>query len=142
MKKIFYVTFLSLSIAQISAQDISKEIKTMFKSDDTTNFNAIIKKEEINKCYNIEESSYSFLALSIKMNKPRIFKKLITDKADINLICDEKTPLMYAAKYGNKEFVEYLLKNGADKTIKNRKRYTAHDYAIKYNQPEIAKILE
>jgi len=101
-----------------------------------------VKKEDINKCYNIEESSYSFLALSIKMNKPEIFKKLITEKADINLICDEKTPLMYAAKYGKKEFVEYLLKNGADKTIKNKKRYTAHDYAIKYNQPEIVKILE
>ena len=124
------------------AQQITQEIKIMFKNDDISNFDKIINKENINKCYPIEEFSYSLLALSIKMNKPNVFKKLVTEKANLDLICDDKTPLMYAVKYGNIDFAKLLLENGANKKAISNKGNTALDYAKKYDQKELIKILE
>ena len=124
------------------AQQITPEIKMMFKNDDISNFDKIINKENINKCYPIEEFSYSLLALSIKMNKPNVFKKLINEKANLDLICDDKTPLMYTVKYGNLDFAKLLLENGANKRATSNKGNTALDYAKKYDQKELIKILD
>ena len=123
-------------------QQITPEIKMMFKNDDISNFDKIINKENINKCYPIEEFSYSLLALSIKMNKPNVFKKLINEKANLDLICDDKTPLMYTVKYGNLDFAKLLLENGANKKAISNKGNTALDYAKKYDQKELIKILD
>ena len=124
------------------AQQITPEIKMMFKNDDIFNYDKIINKENINKCYPIEEFSYSLLALSIKMNKPNVFKKLINEKANLDLICDDKTPLMYTVKYGNLDFAKLLLENGANKKAISNKGNTALDYAKKYDQKELIKILD
>ena len=124
------------------AQQITPEIKMMFKNDDISNFDKIINKENTNKCYPIEEFSYSLLALSIKMNKPNVFKKLINEKANLDLICDDKTPLMYTVKYGNLDFAKLLLENGANKKAISNKGNTALDYAKKYDQKELIKILD
>ena len=124
------------------AQQITPEIKMMLKNDDISNFDKIINKEHINKCYPIEEFSYSLLALSIKMNKPNVFKKLINEKANLDLICDDKTPLMYTVKYGNLDFAKLLLENGANKKAISNKGNTALDYAKKYDQKELIKILD
>ena len=124
------------------AQQITPEIKMMLKNDDISNFDKIINKENINKCYPIEEFSYSLLVLSIKMNKPNVFKKLINEKANLDLICDDKTPLMYTVKYGNLDFAKLLLENGANKKAISNKGNTALDYAKKYDQKELIKILD
>ena len=142
MKNALLVTFMLLFTTKFFAQEIAPEIKMMFKNDDIINFDKIVNKENINKCYPIEEFSYSLLALSIKMNKPNIFKKLITEKANLDLICDDKTPLMYSAKYGNIDFAKMLLENGANKRVTSNKGNTALDYAKKYDQKELIKILE
>lgn len=142
MKKIIISTFILFFTAKSFAQQITPEIKMMFKNDDIINFDKIVNKENINKCYPIEEFSYSLLALSIKMNKPNIFKKLIENKANLDLICDDKTPLMYTAKYGNIDFAKTLLENGANKRATSNKGNTALDYAKKYDQKELIKILE
>lgn len=142
MKKLIFATIMLLFNTQISAQEITKEMKMMFKTDDISQFSKVVNKENIDKCYSIDEFSYSLLALSIKMNKSQIFQKLIDEKADPNHICDDKTPLMYAVKYGNLDFVKKLLQSGADKNAKSTKGNTALDYAKKYDQKEIAKILE
>ena len=39
------------------------------------------------------------------------------------------TPLMWAAQYGDPTLVEYLIKEGADQTLKNNRGMTARDYA-------------
>lgn len=142
MKNLFLVTFILLFVARSFAQQITPEIKTMLKNDGISNFDKMINQENINKCYSVEESSYSLLALSIKMNKPNIFKKLIENKANLDLICDDKTPLMYTAKYGNFDFAKILLENGANKKVTSKKGNTALDYAKKYDQKELIKILE
>lgn len=142
MNKLIFSAFMLLFSLASYAQQITPEIKMMFKNDDISNFDKIINKENINKCYPIEEFSYSLLALSIKMNKPNVFKKLINEKANLDLICDDKTPLMYTVKYGNVDFAKLLLENGANKKAISNKGNTALDYAKKYDQKELIKILD
>jgi uncharacterized protein len=142
MNKLIFSAFMLLFSLASYAQQITPEIKMMFKNDDISNFDKIINKENINKCYPIEEFSYSLLALSIKMNKPNVFKKLINEKANLDLICDDKTPLMYTVKYGNLDFAKLLLENGANKKAISNKGNTALDYAKKYDQKELIKILD
>ena len=142
MNKLIFSAFMLLFSLASYAQQITPEIKMMFKNDDISNFDKIINKENINKCYPIEEFSYSLLALSIKMNKPNVFKKIINEKANLDLICDDKTPLMYTVKYGNLDFAKLLLENGANKKAISNKGNTALDYAKKYDQKELIKILD
>ena len=141
MKKLFFLFSLSM-LNLLSAQELSADQKKMIKNDDTLVFSNNVTKENINLCYNLEENSYSLLALSIKMNSPNIFQKLLDANADLEKTCDGKTPLMFAAKYGNAAFVKKLMEKGAKKEAKTEKGYTAFDYAKKYNQYEIMKILE
>ncbi|WP_409017709.1 ankyrin repeat domain-containing protein [Chryseobacterium sp. 2987] len=90
----------------------------------------------------MENTSYSLLSLAIKMNSKEVFQKLLEEKANLESVCDGKTPLMFAAKYGNTEMAKKLLAAGAQKDTKTERGYTALDYAKKYDEPEVIKILE
>lgn len=141
MKKttlIIAIIFSSFSFSQ----ELSNEMKHMLKFDNTGNFSEIVTKDNINKCYSIKESSYSLLSLAIKTQSKELFNKLIEEKADLNLICDDKSPLMFAAKYGAVDFTKILLHKGADKNMANKKGYKAYDYAVNYKFPEIAELLK
>ncbi|PWN69925.1 ankyrin repeat domain-containing protein [Chryseobacterium phosphatilyticum] len=137
---IFIIAFSSLNLT--SAQELTNEHKQMLKYDNTAYFAALVNKENINACYPIENNAYTLLGLAIKMNSRQVFQKLIDEKADVEKSCDGKTPLMFAAKYGNTELAKKLLTNGAKKDTKTDKGYTALDYARKYEKPEMIKLLE
>jgi len=141
MKKLFLIIF-AFTISTFSAQELTDEHKKMLKYDDISSFSKLVNKENINACYPIENLSYSLLALAIKMNSSKVFQKLIDEKADLEKICDGKTPLMFAAKYGNLNIAKKLLENGAKKETKTEKGYNALDYAKKYDQKEIITLLE
>jgi ankyrin repeat protein len=141
MKKLFLIIS-TLTISIFSAQELTDEHKKMLKYDDISNFPTLVNKENMNACYPIENTSYSLLALAIKMNSSKVFQKLIDEKADLEKICDGKTPLMFAAKYGNLNIAKKLLENGAKKDTKTDKGYNALDYAKKYDQKEIITLLE
>ncbi|MBB6372600.1 ankyrin repeat domain-containing protein [Chryseobacterium shigense] len=140
-KKIILI--LNIFIASILyGQELTNEHKQMLKYDNTAYFPTLVNKENINTCYVVENNSYTLLALSIKMDSTQVFQKLIDEKADPEKICDGKTALMFAAKYGNTELAKKLLQNGAKKDTKTDKGYTALDYAKKYEKPDIIKLLE
>lgn len=55
------------------------------------------------------------------------------------------TPLMVACKFGFLEIVDYLVKKGADVKVKNphyEEKFTALDFARKFNHKEVIKYLE
>jgi ankyrin repeat protein len=114
----------------------------MLKFDNIGNFSQIVNKDNINKCYYIKDSSYSLLSLAIKTQSKELFNKLIEENANLNLVCDDKSPLMFAAKYGAINFAKKLLEKGADKNLANKKGYKAYDYAVNYKFPEIAELLK
>jgi len=55
---------------------------------------------------------------------------------------NNKTPLMYAAKYGHLDIAKLLLKSGAKKDLLSPKGKTALDYAKKYEQEAIISFLK
>lgn len=131
----FMISCLTSAVAQ-------KELQEIFESDDTVLLASYLEKADVNECLPIS-SGYSLLALSIKFDAKNIFNDLITKhKADLNLICSDKSPLMYTAKYGHLDMTEMLLKAGVDHRAKSKKGKTAYDYALKYEHKSIADLLK
>ncbi|MDQ1097761.1 MULTISPECIES: ankyrin repeat domain-containing protein [Chryseobacterium] len=141
MKNLLFIAFFMLS-KLFYAQELNNDQIQILKFDNTARFADLLDGQNINQCFNVNETSYNLLALAIKMKSVNIFQKLIDEKADLEKICDGKSPLMFAAKYGDLKMVKKLLESGAKKETKNNKGLTALDYAKKYNQPELIKLLE
>ncbi len=125
------------------AQTFTNEMKAAFKADDPAQLFADIKakKATLNDCFDLEGNSYSLFAVSIRMDRPKTLEALIKEKADLNKMCNDKTPLMYAAKYGKLAAAQALIKAGADFKIANQDKETALDYAIKYKNKELETYL-
>lgn len=71
-----------------------------------------------------------------------IVKYLIEKGADIELESNKKTPLMYAAKYGQLDVVKLLLEKGVDPEKISSKGRTALDYANRGGFEQIVEILK
>lgn len=141
MKKLFVICGL-ITGSLFFSQELNDQMKGMLQYDNIEEFGKYVKKEDVNKCFIVKGESYSLLAISIKLGSEKFFQKLIEEKADLDLICDNKSPLMFAAKYGKAHFAKTLLQNGADKMLKSTKGQTALDYAKKYEQTEMVEILK
>lgn len=138
------ITFLLLFVSSFAfAQQLNDKMKDAFKTDNATVLLAEIKAQKANAgdCFDVEGVSYSLLSISIKMQRPQIFNALIAAKADVNKICNDKSPLMYAAKYGQLDFAKALVKAGADVALANKEGQTAMAYATKYDKKEVQAFL-
>lgn len=140
MNKLLF-SLLVLIFGSVSAQELSNDQKQMLKFDNTARFSDLLSGYGINQCYNIQDNSYTLLSLAIKMKSIKIFQKIIDEKADLEKICDGKTALMFAVKYGDVAMVKKLLENGAKKETKTEKGLTALNYAEKYH-PEMMELLK
>jgi len=131
------------SVILSHAQNLSHGLKNAFKSDDVLSFKNVVKQDKINldSCLLLEDKPYSLLAISIRTGSVKILQDLISVKVDVNKICDDKTPLMYAAKYGQLEAAKFLINAGAKMDLKNSEGKTALDYARKYNKKELTDFL-
>lgn len=143
MKNTIFTIALVLMSYFSFAQTFSEELKSALKTDNAVDLLAEIKakKLSLNDCFNMEGTSYSLFAISIRMDKTKIFETLLANKADLNKVCNDKTPLMYAAKYGKLEAAKALVKAGADLKVVNQDKETALDYAIKYKNKELETYL-
>jgi len=129
------VAFLLFNSFLSYSQTKDVNIVEIIKADDVGAFLKFLHSgNDINNCYEIRESSYNVLTLSIKFNSKKIFKKCLSMQADEEQICADKTPLMYAVKYNRNDFFEALLKRGVDKAMTSDEGLTAYDYAKQYNR--------
>ncbi|MCY1661154.1 ankyrin repeat domain-containing protein [Chryseobacterium sp. SL1] len=143
MKKIILITsFLVSSLA--FSQSITDKMKQAFETDNPTALVEELKSQKlnINDCFELKEKPYSLFAISIKMDKQKVFSELINQKADLNKICEDKSPLMYAVKYGKLIMVKQLVEAGADVNVRNSEGANAFYYAQKYQQKEIEEYLK
>ena len=143
MKRIF-LTFLLLSVTIGYSQKINEKLKNSIETDTVKELSIELEnlKYSIDDCFELKEKPYSLFALAIKLEKENLFNFLIERKANLNKICEDKSPLMYATKYGNIKYVKKLIENGAEINLKNDEGKTALDYAKKYEQTEIVHYLE
>jgi len=143
MKALYILIAFIIFNMSVKAQTFSNQMKSAFKSDDPEMLLAELKaqNQSINSCLLLEEKPYSLLALSIKASANKIFDALIKHKAELNKICDDKSALMSAAKYGMLDMAKALVKAGADPILQNREHKTALDYAKKYDKNELTDFL-
>lgn len=143
MKTLIISSFLILAIFSSKAQNLSSNLKQAFKTDDVSLFKRALQEDQIvvDSCLLLEKKPYSLFAISIRSKSIKILQDLISIKADVNKICDDKSPLMYAAKYGELEAAKALVKAGANIGLKNREGKTALDYARKYEKKELIDYL-
>ena len=89
------------------------------------------------------EDEVTLLHVAAYFNKPEFIHPLISD-CDQNLNAQDSngtTPLMVAAKKGNLQVIEELLKYNASKSTTNKHGQTAILIALKNNQPEAAHLI-
>lgn len=143
MKKIFLITSFVVSSLALS-QSVTDKMKNAFETDNPVSLIEEIKAQKlnINNCFELKEKTYSLFAIAIKMDKQKVFSELINQKADLNKICEDKSPLMYAVKYGKINMVKQLIEAGADINVRNSEGANAFHYAQKYQQKEIEEYLK
>ena len=81
-------------------QNISNELLKAIQEGDREFLNKSISPESLNDCFEIKNSSYNYLTISIKMQQIQSLQFFVDKGANLEGICTEKTPLMYAVKYG------------------------------------------
>ena len=139
------ITFLFLFIFPFITfgQTEVEQIKNFIKTDDLGAFLEFLEAgNDLDDCYEIRESEYSLLALSIKFNCKKIFKKCLELEAELDKSCTEKSPLIYAIKYQREYFFKKLIIAGADKSIETPEGKTAMEYAVKYKRKEFIALLK
>lgn len=143
MKKFILITSFLVS-SLVFSQRITDKMKQAFETDNPTALVEELKSQKlnINDCFELKEKPYSLFAISIKMDKQKVFSELINQKADLNKICEDKSPLMYAVKYGKLSMVKQLVEAGADVNVRNSEGANAFYYAQKYEQKEIEEYLK
>ena len=120
----------------------SIRILKIIKSDDIGSFVKFINEgHDIDECYEMRNSSYSMLILSIKYDSKKIFKKCLALKADVDQTCSEKTPLMYAVKYNRKDCLDVLIRRGVDKAMTTAEGSNAYQQARQYKRKDFLPLL-
>jgi ankyrin repeat protein len=136
--KIFHVILVaafSLMSASIFAADIYMAIENKDRQ-------SIIKFAQSNNISAIYDSRGGTpLNFSIKLGRFELTKLLIDLGAALNGMSNDKTPLMYAAKYKELKAAEYLITKGAKLNAVNSRKKTALMYAARYGSKEIAEAL-
>ena len=136
------ILFTALSAVGACGQELTSEMATAIKFGKTEKLEHYTNAELINACYGVADSKkYNFLAISIKLKSMKSLRFFVENGADIEGVCADKTPLMYAAKYGPLEMVEYLVQKGAAIQV-SVKGYTALDYARQFHHSDIRKFLK
>ena len=123
--RIFFVITALLVLQSSLAQELTKEEAWAIKYGHTEYLDEWIPSDEINSCLEVgSRKTYNYLAVSIKLKSLKSVKYFIARGAEIEGVCEWKTPLMFAAKYGQIEIARYLMEQGADprKTIKAESR--------------------
>ncbi|MFZ2956022.1 MAG: ankyrin repeat domain-containing protein [Candidatus Ozemobacteraceae bacterium] len=87
--------------------------------------------------------NWQFLIDAAARGQIETVKRALANGATVNCLDEEgNTPLHQAARNGQKMIVELLLKNGADKQIKNMWDQTPLDLAVKQKATEIERLLK
>lgn len=141
-KQLILITFISLIGAASYGQELTTEITWSIKYGRTENLKHLITANRINECVGVADSKkYNYLAVCIKLKSMKSLRYFVENGADIENVCADKTPLMYAAKYGQMKMVQYLVEKGADLST-TYKGKTSLSFARQFHQREIIKYLK
>jgi len=139
MRILFTLLICALSLS-ISAQTNWKEV---IQKDNIRNYVGHMGGESINTCQTVGEVNYHTLSLAIKYDSKTIIDHILSQQdLDLSSVCDNKTILMYAIKYGDLSIVKRLIEKGADRKQKSQAGKDVLYYARKYEKREIYDYLK
>ncbi|MBT8305707.1 MAG: ankyrin repeat domain-containing protein [Maribacter sp.] len=142
IKQLIIITLISLLGTALYGQELTNKIAWSIKYGHTENLKDLITVEHINECVGVADSKkYNYLVISIKLKSMKSLRYFVENGADIEGVCADKTPLMYAAKYGQLEMARYLVQNGADLNA-TYKGKTALSFARQFHQRDIVKYIK
>ena len=142
LKQLLLIALITTIGCTSYGQDLTNKIAWSIKYGHIENLKHLITVDRINECVGVADSKkYNYLAISIKLKSMKSLRYFVENGADIEGVCADKTPLMYAAKYGQIGMVQYLVQKGADlgATYKGK---TALGFARQFYQREIIKYLK
>ncbi|MEN8901599.1 MAG: ankyrin repeat domain-containing protein [Nonlabens sp.] len=141
MKKVLFILALILT-GTAGAQDLTREMTIALKNDSPRDLKVLVNDANKDECFQVGKRKSTILQLAVQMNSGDVIVYLINEaKVNVNQACNNNTPLMWAAKFGNFTVVESLLKAGADKSIVVDGK-TALDLAIKNGNETSIKLLK
>jgi ankyrin repeat protein len=142
IKNLILILLVSLIGITSFGQELTNETALNIKYGKIEKLKKFTSAELINACVGLADSKkYNYLVISIKLKSMKSLKYFIEKGANVERVCADKTPLMYAAKYGQLEMVKYLIEKGADPNASYRGNKTLN-YAKQFNHPEIKKYLK
>jgi ankyrin repeat protein len=87
-------------------------------------------------------AAWSALHYAAFSGKKELVTRLLEKGADINARAPNgTTPLMSAIYEGKRDVADYLVRLGADRTLKNDWGDGAFEWAVKYNQTDLAQLI-
>lgn len=125
MKRIVITLSMAVAIATTSFANSTNPIKVDSYRVEVTN----IKKT-------------SPFCLAVAKGDFETVKKMIELGENVNQVSNEKTPLMYAARYNHMEIAKLLVANGAEIKVKDKRGMDAIKYAEVSNAQETATVLK
>ena len=141
LKQLILITLITTIGSTSYGQELTNKIAWSIKYGLTENLKHLITADRINECVGVGDSKkYNYLAISIKLKSIKSLRYFVENGANIEGVCADKTPLMYAAKYGQLEMARYLVQKGADLNA-TYKGKTAIIFARQFHQRDIAKYL-
>ena len=141
MKQLVVMAMLCVLGMTCYGQELTSKIAGSIKYGRLENLEQLIAPERIDECVGVVDSKkYNYLAISIKLKSMESLRFFVENGADIEGLCADKTPLMYAAKYGQLEMLQYLVAKGAKLDSKYRGR-SALSFARQFGQRDIVKYL-
>jgi ankyrin repeat protein len=142
MKKLLYFLLFLFIGTTGYGQELTNEIAWIIKYGQKEHLEKLTASGSINDCIGVEGGKkYNYLAISIKLKSIASMRYFIEKGANIEGVCADKTPLMYAAKYGQLEMAKYLVDKGADVNAKYKGK-TALSLARQYHHPDLVRFLK
>ncbi|HDZ40289.1 MAG TPA: hypothetical protein ENH59_01215 [Bacteroidetes bacterium] len=143
-KKSFSIIFLFLvcnsSFSFSPDTDNDSIILASIKNGDTEFLVELLRNEkDIDREYG--EEKRTLLSYSIENNQLLVVEHLLDMGFDVEKKDENKTPLMFAAKFDRDSIARALIDHGSEINAINNARNTAFHYAAKYNNLGILKLL-
>ena len=136
----FLLIFCSTSFSSSPESNNDSIILASVKHGNTEKLAVLLRNEqERDRKYGDKERT--LLSYSIENNQPLVAEYLLDIGFDVEKTDENKTPLMFAAKYGRDSIAKVLIDHGAEINAINSSRNTAFHYAAKYNNLGILKLL-
>lgn len=137
---IIIILFCCSSYSNASVPDNDSIILAAVRYGNTEMLAELLRNEkELDRRYGKEERT--LLPYSIENNQTSVAEYLLDVGFDVEKKDENKTPLMFAAKYGRDSIARALINHGAEINAINNARNTAFHYAAKYNNPGMLKLL-